>query len=594
MSLHRFSNRNRRPTAARPRLLLVLAATLVGVVAAGCASEAPEGALAEPADLVLRGGRIATVDKGFSIVEALAAKDARILALGSNVSVEGYIGEDTEVIELDGRLAIPGFIEGHGHFTGLGYALSVLDLTTARSWDDIVEQVRVAAENATPGEWIAGRGWHQEMWDALPDDAVEGNPVHEALSAVSPENPVLLTHRSGHAGFANESALEAAGIDRATADPPGGTIVRDLNGDATGLLRETAQRLPGRVMAASRESMTDEEREQEMRRYVELAGQRALAHGITSFQDAGSSFEEIELFYSMEEEGALPLRLWVMVREPEAEMADRLAAMRSVSEGDDYLAVHAIKKAMDGALGSHGAWLLEPYTDMPDTTGLVIEPEEEIRATAELALEHGYQLCTHAIGDRANRTVLDIYEAAYLKAGDGSDLRWRVEHAQHLDPSDIPRFAELGVVASMQGVHATSDGPWVPRRLGDQRAREGAYMWRALLDSGAVVTNGTDVPVEDIDPLASFAASVTRQARDGSVFYEAQRMTREEALRSYTIANAWAAFEEEWKGSLEPGKLADIAVLSADILDGNAEALESARVDLTVLGGKVVYRRDTP
>jgi hypothetical protein len=261
-----------------------------------------------------------------------------------------------------------------------------------------------------------------------------------------------------------------------------------------------------------------------------------------------------------------------------------------LASGDDFLAVRAIKRQIDGALGSHGAWLLEPYADL-DSTGLVLESEEDIRGTAAVALEHGYQVATHAIGDRANRRILDIYQEAFAAAGKPADLRWRVEHAQHLHPDDVPRFVRLGVIASMQGIHCTSDGPWVLKRLGEERARTGAYLWRDLLASGVVVSNGTDVPVEDIDPLQSFRASVTRRMADGEAFYPAQVMTREEALRSYTWNGAYAAFEEDLKGSIEVGKLADLVVLSADILEIPDEELADAQVDMTILGGKVRYRR---
>jgi predicted amidohydrolase YtcJ len=256
------------------------------------------------------------------------------------------------------------------------------------------------------------------------------------------------------------------------------------------------------------------------------------------------------------------------------------------------LTVRAIKRQIDGALGPHGAWLLEPYLDMPNSTGLTLEDPADIRRTASLAIEHGYQLNTHAIGDRANREVLNIYEEAFTANPQKKDLRWRIEHAQHLDPADIPRFAQLDVIAAMQGIHATSDGPWVLERLGPERARSGAYQWRALLDSGVVIANGTDVPVEDIDPLASFHASVTREMSDGTPFYPGQRMTREEALRSYTLHAAYAAFEEDIKGSITAGKLADIVVLSKDIMSIPADEIRSAQVDLTILGGRIRWRRE--
>jgi predicted amidohydrolase YtcJ len=272
-------------------------------------------------------------------------------------------------------------------------------------------------------------------------------------------------------------------------------------------------------------------------------------------------------------------------------MDRRLPEYRMAGYGNHFLTVRSIKRQIDGALGPHGAWLLDPYVDLPTSTGLNLEPVAEIERTAEIAIKHGFQVNTHAIGDRGNREVLDIYERVFRANPDKRDLRWRIEHAQHLHPSDIARFRSLGVVASMQGIHGTSDGPWVLKRLGEARARSGAYLWRSLIDAGVVVTNGTDVPVEDIDPIASFHASVSRQVRDGSRFYPDQRMTREEALRSYTLNNAYAAFEEGVKGSITPGKLADIVILSKDIMAVPEEEIPTARVDVTIVGGKVRYRR---
>jgi hypothetical protein len=595
----------------------VTSACLAAGAALGLAFAAAPSIAQAPADLVLRGGKVVTMDDARPQAQALAIRGSEIAAVGSDVEIVRFISPSTRVVELGGRLAVPGFIEGHGHFMGLGDALTVLDLTSARSWDDIVAQVAASARSATPGQWIRGRGWHQEKWSAPPQPAVEGNPVHAALSAASPENPVLLTHASGHAAFANARALALAGLDRSSKDPPGGELVRDAAGELTGLLRESAQGLVAAALGRARSTRSPEEIDRELRRQVRLAGEEALRHGVTSFQDAGSSFATIDFFSRLEREGALPVRLYVMVRPPvRGEVADDddagagggtsptlqrqntteeldrlLPRYRSIAEGDDYLAVRAIKRQIDGALGSHGAWLLEPYADLPRSSGLVLEPVEEIRRYAELAVRHGYQLAVHAIGDRANRAVLDVYEQVFARNGNPPDLRWRIEHAQHLDPADVPRFARLGVIASMQGIHCTSDAPWVLKRLGAQRAESGAYLWRSLLATGAVISNGTDVPVESIDPLRSFFASVTRRTVDGDVFYPAQRMTRDEALRSYTLAAAHAAFEDERKGSLAPGKLADVVVLSRDILSVPDEEILDARVDLTILGGKVRYER---
>jgi predicted amidohydrolase YtcJ len=476
----------------------------------------------------------------------------------------------------------------------LGRARQILDLNDVKNWDAVVNRVAGAVDQAEPGEWIFGRGWHQDKWDSVPADAVEGVPVNAGLNAVAPDNPVLLGHASGHAAFANDAALAEAGIDADTPDPAGGTIVRDADGRATGLLRETAQRLVDAAVDAYQARLTAEELDAIQRDRVFLAGQEALSHGVTTFHDAGSSFETIDFFRKLEDEGALPIRLYVMVRRQTNEELDaRLPDYRMPAEGNDFLAVRSIKRQIDGALGAHGAWLLEPYEDLTHTPGLVLEPVADIERTAQIAVKHGFQVNTHAIGDRANRETLDLYERVFEGAGvDGKALRWRVEHAQHIDPADVPRFGELGVIAAMQGIHCTSDGPWVPSRLGEARAGATSYPWRDLIDSGALIGNGTDVPVEPIDPIASYYASVSRMTKDGTRFYPEQAMTRREALESYTINNAVAAFEEELKGTLTPGKLADIVVLSQDLLDVAEERLPETRVDMTIIGGAIAFRRE--
>ncbi len=579
----------------------LLAVFFTGTLLAGCSQEADQaGSAAEPApagptaDLVLRGGKVATVDPALGETEAIAISGAEILAVGSNDEISAYIGDGTDVVELNGRFVMPGFIEGHGHFMSLGRAKQILDLNNVRNWDEVVNMVAVAVDQAEPGEWIFGRGWHQDKWDSVPEGAVEGVPVNETLNMVSPDNPVLLGHASGHAAFANDAALAAAGVGNDTPDPDGGTIVRDADGKATGLLRETAQRLLNDAVDEFESRQTPEEIDQVMRQRVFLAGQEAVAHGVTSFHDAGASFETIDFFKTLEDEGVLPVRLYVMVRrQSNEEMDEKLPEYRMVAEGNDFLTVRSIKRQIDGALGAHGAWLLAPYEDLPHTPGLVLEPVEDIERTAEIAVKHGFQVNTHAIGDRANRETLDIYQRTFEAAEvDGKALRWRIEHAQHIDPADVPRFAELGVIAAMQGVHCTSDGPWIPSRLGEERTRLTSYPWRTLIESGALIGNGTDVPVEPIDAIASYTASVTRITKDGTAFHPEHVMTRQEALESYTINNAIAAFEEDIKGSLTPGKLADIVVLSQDLLTVPDEALPDTQVDMTILGGAVVYTRE--
>ena len=545
----------------------------------------PGGGGEEPADLVLLGGKIVTVDDANPQVEALAARGGRIVAVGSDAAIRAYVGEGTEVLELEGRLAVPGFIEGHGHFMGLGDSKIQLDLRAATVWQDVVDQVAAAVAEASPGDWIRGRGWHQDKWSAVPEPNIEGFPLHETLSAVSPENPVLLTHASGHALFANAKAMDLAGVDGETPDPQGGEILKDAAGNPMGLFRETAQDL---IHAAR----SDQPLADEGRRMARLASEECLTKGVTSFQDAGSSFETVDFLRRLAAEGELGVRLWMMIRDSNEALAEKLAAAKTKAVGDSHFAVGGIKLSIDGALGARGAWLLEPYSDSPGSTGLNLVPVEVARETAELAIEHGVQLCIHAIGDRANREVLDLFAETFAAHPDKRGLRWRIEHAQHLHPDDIPRFVELDVIASMQTVHCTSDGPWVPDRLGDQRSEEGAYVWQKLLRSGATIMNGTDAPVEDVDPIANFRSAVTRQLSDGSLFYPEQRMGRMEALRATTLNAAYGAFEEDLKGSLEVGKLADVTVLSKDIMTIAEEDIPTAGVVYTIVGGEVAFRAD--
>jgi hypothetical protein len=561
--------------------------SLLAVVVLACSAPARD-----QVDLVLRNGVVVTVDEEHPAAEAVAITADKIVAVGSNREIDAYVGPETQVIDLDGRLTIPGFIEGHGHFMGLGNARMILDLTQVQNWDEIVGMVASVASDAPAGEWIMGRGWHQEKWDGVPEGAVDGVPTHHSLSRVSPDNPVILTHASGHASFVNAKAMDLAGITSATPDPSGGEIVHDAQGNPTGMMRERAQGLVSRVRSEAEATRSAADLEAEALRRVELAGEDLLSKGITSFHDAGSDFETIDLFKALAERQNLPVRLYVMVRgeSPEA-LEQRLEQYKMTNHANGFLTVRSIKQQIDGALGPHGAWLLEPYTDMRSSSGLALQSVESLHRVAEIAIAHGYQVNTHAIGDRANREVLDVYEEVFSGAGSPEDLRWRIEHAQHIHPDDIPRFAEMGVIASMQGVHATSDGPWVPERLGDERTESGAYVWQDLMDAGAVVTNGTDVPVEDANPIASFYATVSRKLNDGSVFYPAQRMSREEALRSYTINSAWAAFEEAVKGSITPGKYADITVLSKNIMTIPEDEIPTTQVDVTILAGKIAYQR---
>jgi predicted amidohydrolase YtcJ len=542
-----------------------------------------------PADLVLINGKVVTVETAMPEAQAIAVVGDRIADIGSSADMKRHVGPKTEVIDLKGQLVVPGFIEGHGHFTGLGQAQLNLKLMKTTSWQEIVAMVEEAAKKAKPGQWIYGRGWHQEKWTAKPQPSVEGFPTHDALSTVSPDNPVLLTHASGHATFANAKAMELSGITKATPNPAGGDILKDAQGNPIGVFRETASGLIRRGAGEPRAS--EAESASRARRVLELASQEALSKGVTTFQDAGASVSDVDLMKPLIDEGRINVRLWIMLRMNNQALAANLAKYRTIDYGNGFLTVRAIKKSIDGALGSRGAWLLEPYADKPGDTGHNTTSVEEIREAAKLAIQHGYQMCVHAIGDRANRETLGIFEEAFKANPDRKDLRWRVEHAQHLHPSDIPRFGRLGVIASMQGVHCTSDAPYVIARLGRQRAEEGAYVWQKLMKSGAVVINGTDAPVEDVDPIASFYATVSRKLTDGSVFFPDQRMSRLEALKSYTMNAAYAAFEEGSRGSLKAGKYADLVVLSKDIMTVPEDQIPTAEVLYTIVGGKVRYKK---
>ncbi len=451
--------------------------------------------------------------------------------------------------------------------------------------------VAEAAKAAAPGEWINGRGWHQEKWDKTPEPNVNGLPLHDRLSAISPNNPVLLTHASGHSSIANAKAMELSGITPQTAAPAGGEIIKDSAGNPIGVFLETAQGLLRRSYAHEVGRRSAEEAEAAARRTAELAAEECLSKGITSVHDAGVSFSTIDLYKKLADEGRLGVRMNALLSEGNKALEARAKEYRLTGYADHHLTVRSIKRLIDGALGAHGAWLLEPYSDLPSSTGLNTELPAALAETARFAVENGFQLCVHAIGDRGNRETLNVFEAAFKSHPDKKDLRWRIEHSQHISAADIPRFGALGVIASMQAIHCTSDGPWVYKRLGAARAEEGAYVWRKLMDGGAVISNGTDAPVEDVDPIPGLYASMTRRMKNGEVFFGGQKMTRLETLRSYTLNGAYAAFEEDLKGSLTPGKLADITVLSRDIMTVPEDEILKTEVVYTIVGGKILYKK---
>jgi len=559
---------------------------LLGSLLLGACQEAPV-----KADFILANGNFYTVDTTQQRVQAIAIKDGRILALGTNEEVAVYRDSTTEYLDLEGHFAMPGFIEGHGHFSGLGSGLMNLNFLRAKSWDEIVQLVATKAAETPASTWVVGRGWHQEKWDTAPELSIHGYPAHHSLSVLTRDHPVILRHASGHALFANEAAMKLAGVNAETPDPRGGHIVRNSQGEPIGVFEERAMALITEAYERYRSSLSETDLLQEWEKGIRLAQDECLAKGITSFQDAGSSFPEIDRYQAMTNNGELDLRLWAMVRLPYQQLAAGLTDQFPIIDaGPGFFTCRAIKSEVDGALGAFGTWLLAPYDDQPDFVGQNTTQLETVDSIAGLALAKNMQLCVHAIGDRANQEVLNLFEKRFAEAGP-QDYRWRIEHSQHLDVADIPRFGQLGVIASMQAIHCTSDAPFVEKRLGHERARTGAYPWRSLLDAGAVVTNGTDAPVEDVDPLASYYASVTRRRPDsGLAFFPEQAMTRAEGIYAYTQANAYAAFEENDKGSLRVGKMADLVILSQDLLQCPADDIMATKVLYTIVNGKIKYQ----
>jgi len=539
---------------------------------------APALAAQEPADLIVTNARIYTVDENRPLADAMAIRDGRVIFIGSARGAEVFAGSRTERLDLDGKTVIPGMVDAHVHLSGLGVALRMVDLVGTRSYEEVIERVVERARTTPDGEWIRGRGWDQNDW------AVTDFPTHEALSRAVPDHPVYLTRVDGHAGLVNARALELAAVTAATQDPAGGRIIHDASGNPTGVLIDRAQAIVAQTIP--------ERTDQEMREAILAAIAEANKWGLTGVHDAGVGPSTIDLFEELAQEGRYNLRNYVMVSSSD-ESLERYFE-RGPQEGlyDGRLWMRAIKISADGALGSRGAALLEPYSDDPGNRGLITTPYERVREVAVRALDNGFQLNVHAIGDRANRMVLDAYESA-LEEVPTADHRFRIEHAQIVHFQDLSRFAELDVIPSMQGSHQTSDMYWAIGRLGWTRV-QGAYAWRTLLNSGVVIPNGSDFPVEEVNPLISFKAFVTRQDADGwpaGGWFPDERTTREEALKSMTLWPAHGAFMEDVSGSLSPGKYADFVVLDQDIMKIAPERILDTRVLMTVLGGKVVYRR---
>jgi hypothetical protein len=540
------------------------------------------------ADLVILNAVVYTVDSARPAAEAIAVKDGRILFVGSNEEARSFVSSSTDTLDASGAFVMPGFIEGHGHIHNLGDFLRDLNFMDAKSFDEIVLRTGEAAAKAKPGEWIIGRGWHQEKWERKPQEQYLGYPYHDALSKATPDNPVILTHASGHSVYINAKAMQLAGITPLTPSPAGGDIVKDANGRLIGVLEETAMNLVRKVYGDHLSRLSEKDLRRKWLEGIQLAEADCLRKGITSFVDAGSSFKQVEWMKQLADSGLLRIRHWMMIRETNSALRSRSGVFPIMDAGNGFLTMNAIKVSLDGALGSYGAWLLAPYEDRKGFTGQNIFDMDSLRAIAAFAWDKNIQLCVHAIGDKANRETVNIF-SEQIRRNREKDHRWRVEHAQHVHPSEIPRFREWNIVASMQGIHCTSDAPFVFKRLGEERARTGAYMWRSFLDAGVLVNNGTDVPVEDANPIANFYASVTRLRKDGSAFFPAQKMTRAEALYSYTMANARAQFQEKEKGSITVGKYADIVMLDQNLLTCPDSDILKTRVLMTMVGGKQAY-----
>ena len=544
---------------------------------------------AQDADLVIKNANIYTINKKQPQAEAIAIQHNKIIFVGSEQGAKKYIGSKTEIIDAKGKTVLPGFIEGHGHIHGMGASLIDLNLMKVKNWEEIVFLVGEAVKKAKPGDWIIGRGWHQEKWDHAPEVNYLGYPYHKTLDIVSPNNPVMLTHASGHSAYVNAKALELSSINNQTINPIGGDIVKDSKGVIVGVLEEKAQGLAINAYTNWLNKRPIEERKAAWQYSIKLAENECIKNGVTSFVDAGSTFEQVAWMKELASENKLAIRHWLMVRDGIEGLKKNQSVFPIQQIGNGHLSVKAIKVSLDGALGSYGAWLLDSYSDRKDFVGQNTFSMEELKEIASFAWDKNLQLCVHAIGDRANRETVNIFANQIIK-NTSKDHRWRIEHAQQVNPAEIPRFKQWNIIASMQGIHCTSDAPFVTKRLGEERAATGAYMWRAFMDAGVLINNGTDVPVENIDPFANFYSSVTRKQKNGTTFYPKQKMTREEALYSYTLANAYATFEENQKGSLEVGKYADLIMLSNNIMMCNENEIPKTKVLMTIVGGEVRYR----
>ncbi len=531
----------------------------------------------DAADLILADGTFYPVRPPGTVRGSLAVRDGRIVYLGPAEGAEAFAGSSTRTIELDGRAVTPGWIDAHSHLLGLGAALEQVDLVGTASLEEVAARVAAAAPRLPPGTWIEGRGWDQNDWRE------QALPTHAALSAAVPEHPVWLRRVDGHAVLLNAAAMRELGIGPEIADPPGGRFLRDAAGAPTGVLVDNAlDAVAGRLPSPA---PADRERR------LELAARHCVARGLTTVTDMGVSGEAIDAYLAVRRAGHLPLRAALFLDGSDASLLEAWLARGPQLDPDARLVVRGIKLYADGALGSRGAALLEPYDDEPGNLGLLVTPGEDLQRVSERGLAAGFQIGIHAIGDRGAVVALDALEAAM--GGPRPAARCRIEHAQVLRPADIRRLAELGVIASMQPTHATSDMPWAEARVGSRRIL-GAYAWRQVLDAGGRLALGSDFPVERADPLLGFYAALTRQDVAGQPpggWHPEERLTREEALRGFTLDAAHSLFLDEELGSLEVGKRADLVVFAADPMHAEPAEIPSIAVDLTVVDGEIVYER---
>ncbi|MEO6864480.1 MAG: amidohydrolase family protein [Gemmatimonadaceae bacterium] len=551
---------------------------LTGLLLLCASSLFAQGVTNAPADLIVTGGHIYTVDDSRPAAEAFAVRNGVFTFVGSEREALALKGPNTRVVDLHGATVVPGLADAHGHLTELGATLHEADLAGSLSYDEVIERTKKHAGTVPRGEWVMGHGWDQNRW------ASKQFPTSDALTRAFPDNPVVLERIDGHALLANARAMQAAGVTAATKDPVGGRIIRDASGNPTGVFVDNAQDIIGRAVPPPTAAQLEQS--------ISAAIAEVHRWGLVSIHDPGEPRKIIDVMESMASKGNFDLRGYILIADDSADIAHYYTLGPRSELYGGHLWVRSIKLYADGALGSRGAALLSPYSDDPGNSGLLVSSEAHLQAVATSALRHGFQVATHAIGDRGNRNALDAYEAA-LRAVPTANHRFRVEHAQILDPADIPRFAELGVIPSMQSSHQTSDMRWAEDRLGASRIR-GAYAWRSLLNTGVIIPNGTDFPVEQVNPLITFHSAVTRADAtgwpDGGWFPE-QRMTRDEALRSMTIWPAYAGFQEHVMGSITPGKYADFTVLDQDIMTVPANDLLKTSVVSTYIGGKSVYDR---